>query len=45
VRHEVVTVRLRRCGKVRLRVLRADGTPAVRVWTNLERTVDDAFGR
>lgn len=45
VRHEVVTVRLRRCGKVRLRVLRADGTPAVKVRANLERTVDDAFGR
>ncbi|MCB9884219.1 MAG: sigma-70 family RNA polymerase sigma factor [Planctomycetes bacterium] len=45
VRREVVEVRLRRCGKVRLRVLRADGTPAVRVMTSLQQVVEDPFCR
>lgn len=45
VRREVVEVRMRRCGKVRLRVLRADGTPAVKVLASLQQVVEDPFSR
>ena len=46
VREETVTVRMQRCGSVRCRVLRADGTPAVNVFANLQRLGDaDPFCR
>jgi hypothetical protein len=46
VREETVTVRMQRCGSVRCRVLRADGTPAVNVLANLQRLgADDPFCR
>jgi RNA polymerase sigma-70 factor (ECF subfamily) len=46
VREETVTVHMQRCGSVRCRVLRADGTPAVNVLANLQRLgADDPFGR
>jgi hypothetical protein len=46
VREETVVVRMQRCGSVRCRVLRADGTPAVKVFASLQRVgPHDPFGR
>lgn len=44
VRTESVVVRLQRCGVVRCRVLRADGTPAVKAWATLVLAGRGPFG-
>lgn len=43
VRTETVTVRMPRLGRVRCRVLRADGTPAASAFVVLQREVEDPF--